>query len=58
MYKKSNYHMILTGFTDEASSDVNEQIRVTKELGWKYLSARTMGSANIHDLSEADFEKV
>lgn len=50
--------MILTGFTDEASSDVNEQIRVTKELGWKYLSARTMGSANIHNLSEADFEKV
>ena len=35
--------MILTGFTDEASSDVLKQIQVTKELGWQYLSARTMG---------------
>ncbi len=50
--------MILTGFTDEASNDVLQQIQVTKELGWKYLSARTMGRANIHDLSEVEFENV
>ena len=50
--------MKLTGFTDEASSDLSQQIKITKELGWKYLSARTMGAANIHDISEAEFEKV
>ncbi len=50
--------MILTGFTDEASNEVAKQIQVTKELGWAYLSARTMGDANIHDISTAAFEKV
>lgn len=50
--------MKLTGFTDEASNDLLQQIQVTKELGWEYLSARTIGSANIHDISEAEFEQV
>lgn len=50
--------MILTGFTDEASSDVDMQIKVTQELGWNYLSARTMGRANIHEISDDEFEKV
>jgi sugar phosphate isomerase/epimerase len=50
--------MILTGFTDEASDDVLKQIQVTKELGWEYLSARTMGRANIHELSDQEFESV
>ena len=50
--------MMLTGFTDEASSDVSQQIKVTEELGWEYLSARTMGEANIHEISDAAFEKV
>ena len=50
--------MILTGFTDEASSDILQQIQVTKELGWQYLSARTMGTANIHEISEEAFENV
>ncbi len=50
--------MILTGFTDEASNDLDQQIKVTKELGWEYLSARTIGEKNIHDISEAKFEKV
>jgi sugar phosphate isomerase/epimerase len=50
--------MILTGFTDEASNEVSKQIQVTKALGWKYLSARTMGRANIHELSDAEFEQV
>ena len=48
--------MKLSGFTDEASSNLNLQIKVTKELGWRYLSARTIGNANIHEISEADFE--
>lgn len=50
--------MILTGFTDEASSDLSKQIQVTKELGWQYLSARTVGTGNIHEISDEEFEKV
>jgi len=50
--------MILTGFTDEASNDVNKQIEVTHSLGWNYLSARTMGDKNIHEISDFEFEKV
>ena len=50
--------MKLTGFTDEASSDIDDQIRVTKELGWDYISLRTVGTKNIHDISDADFDAV
>ena len=50
--------MILTGFTDEATNDLDGQIKVTKELGWQYLSARTIGEKNIHDISEKEFETV
>ena len=28
--------MYLTGFADEAASDIEGQIKATKELGWKY----------------------
>ncbi|MEO1258909.1 MAG: sugar phosphate isomerase/epimerase [Bacteroidota bacterium] len=50
--------MQLTGFTDEAANDLDGQIKVTKALGWEYLSARTMGLKNIHDISEKKFEAV
>ena len=50
--------MIFTGFTDEASSNIDKQIQVTKTLGWNYLSARTMGNKNIHEISDAEFEVV
>ncbi len=50
--------MILTGFTDEASADIAEQIRVTRELGWSYLSARTINTANIHDISDDEFDRL
>ena len=50
--------MILTGFTDEASSDLSKQIQVTKDLGWQYISARTVGTGNIHEISDEEFEKV
>jgi len=50
--------MKLTGFTDEAAADIAGQIAVTKALGWKYLSARTMGTQNIHDVPEAEFESI
>ena len=50
--------MQLTGFTDEAAADVAGQIAVTKVLGWNYLSARTMGTQNIHDVPESVFESI
>lgn len=50
--------MKLTGFTDEAAADLAGQIKVTKALGWDYLSARMIDGTNIHDLPEKDFELV
>ena len=28
--------MYLTGFADEVSQNIEDQIKVTKELGWKF----------------------
>ena len=50
--------MYLTGFADEASQDLDEQIKATKELGWNSIESRNIGGQNIHDLPEEDFEKV
>ncbi len=50
--------MKLTGFTDEAASDLAGQIKVTKALGWNYLSARMIDGTNIHDLPEDKFKVV
>ena len=50
--------MKLTGFADEAASDLAGQIKATQELGWDYLSARSIDGLNIHDLPEKDFEKI
>lgn len=48
----------LTGFADEASRGMAGQIRATQELGWKFIESRNVDGANIHDLSEADFDRV
>lgn len=50
--------MKLSGFTDEAAVDLAGQIKVTKDLGWHYLSARMIDGTSIHNLSEDAFEKV
>ena len=50
--------MKLTGFTDEAARDLAGQIKVTKALGWEYLSARMIDGTNIHDLPETKFQRV
>ena len=50
--------MLLSGFTDEAGQALETQIRATQALGWKHLSARSIDGQNIHDLSEADFNKA
>ena len=50
--------MYLTGFADEVSQDLEEQIQVTKELGWNAIEARSVWGTNIHDIGEKDFERV
>ena len=50
--------MLLTGFTDEAGQSLETQIKATQALGWKQLSARSIDGQNIHDLSEADFNRT
>jgi sugar phosphate isomerase/epimerase len=47
-----------TGFADEASRDIDKQIQATKEIGWTNISARMVGSANIHDIPEDEFNRV
>lgn len=47
-----------TGFADEASRDLEKQIQATKDIGWTNISARMVGNANLHDLPEAEFEKI
>jgi sugar phosphate isomerase/epimerase len=50
--------MKLSGFTDEAASDLAGQIKVTKALGWDYLSLRMVDGISIHDLPEDEFTAV
>jgi sugar phosphate isomerase/epimerase len=50
--------MYLSGFADEAASDIENQIRATKELGWKCIEARNVNGENIHDLSDHEFDVV
>lgn len=58
MSSKNKSTITLSGFTDEASNDLDKQIQVTKELGWSHLSARTIGDQNIHDVSDDEFQLV
>lgn len=50
--------MYLTGFADEASQDLEGQIRATKELGWNAIESRNISGKNIHDISDEDFDVV
>lgn len=50
--------MYLTGFADEAASDIHGQIRATTALGWRWIEARRVGSANLHDIPDAEFDAV
>ncbi len=50
--------MYYTGFADEAGADIDTQIKATLELGWKNIESRKIGSENIHDIPEKDFEYV
>ncbi len=55
--------MYLTGFADEASPDIDVQIRATRELGWSNIEARNVsvnGSKpqNLHDIPDDLFDQV
>ena len=50
--------MYLTGFADEAATDIDGQIAATRELGWTDIESRGIGGKNIHDISDADFDAV
>ncbi len=55
--------MYLTGFADEASPSLDEQIRVTQELGWRHIEARTVQvgdfpAGNIHDIPDKAFDRA
>ncbi len=50
--------MYLTGFADEAGSQLSTQIKATKEIGWSRISTRGVNGQNIHDLPEDEFAKV
>lgn len=50
--------MILTGFADEASRELEKQIQATRELGWNCISSRMIGGLNLHELPDAEFDRV
>ncbi|NLL84261.1 MAG: sugar phosphate isomerase/epimerase [Lentisphaerae bacterium] len=50
--------MYLTGFADEAATDLAGQIRATKELGWRNIESRNIDGVNIHDLTDEAFDKA
>ena len=50
--------MYYTGFADEASPDIDLQIKATKELGWSNIEARGLYGSNLAFLSDAQFEEL
>jgi len=55
--------MYFTGFADEASVALDEQIKVTKELGWQNIESRKVQvegfpAGLIHDISDEAFERL
>lgn len=50
--------MYLIVFADETAPDIDGQIWTKKQLGRKYIEARSIEWANIHDIPEAKLEEV
>ena len=55
--------MYMTGFADEAGASIDVQIRVTRELGWRHIEARSVQvgdfpAGNIHDIPDQAFDLV
>lgn len=50
--------LYMTGFADEAATEIDGQIRATKELGWSDIESRNVNGKNIHDISDEEFDEV
>ena len=50
--------MQYSGFADEAGSSIEVQIRATQDLGWHMIEARNIGSTNITDISDGEFDEA
>ncbi len=50
--------MYFTGFADEASPDIDLQIKATKELGWSNIETRALCGKNLALIDDAEFESV
>ena len=50
--------IMISGFSDEISSDLAEQIRVVKKLGMHYISLRGINGKNIADFSVDEFSST
>lgn len=50
--------MFVTGIGDEAGDSIESQIKALKALGWNVVELRKVGTQNIHDLPEREFEIV
>ncbi|MBI4979541.1 MAG: sugar phosphate isomerase/epimerase [Spirochaetes bacterium] len=50
--------MYYSGFADEVSMDIDEQIRATKALGWSTIEMRGVINGNLTDISDKDFDIV
>ena len=50
--------MFLTGFADEASTDIKKQIEATKILGWNNIELRKIGDKNLSSIDEKEFEDI
>ena len=48
----------LSGFADEAADTIDEQIAVTRELGWNSIELRTVNGANVVDLVQEQFQRL
>ena len=50
--------MFLTGFADEAGSDLTVQIKATRELGWQFIETRNINGKTLGTLTDEEFEQV
>lgn len=50
--------MYFTGFADEASGNLDLQIKATKELGWSNIEARSLFGKNLGTMSDEEFETL
>lgn len=50
--------MYFTGFADEATPDIDGQIQATKELGWKYIEARSIDGVQFTMIDDKKFDEI